>query len=110
MSGTQHQLIVDSTPEDLFPQDIAVELVDKYQHCVDRGKTLTVEEQLFINNQWTWWLTTLTPLKDQHGRTYRLIGTTLNITQRKTAEEELAQQVQRIKLLASINNQVRPRA
>lgn len=107
MSGARRQVLINATPEELFPPETAVELVNKYQHCVDQGKVLSFEEELFINNKWNWWLTTLTPLHDHQKQIYRLIGTTLNITQRKTVEGELAQQVQRARLLASINNQVR---
>ncbi|MEL6131148.1 MAG: ATP-binding protein, partial [Cyanobacteria bacterium J06628_4] len=68
---------------------------------------LTFEEKLLIHNQWNWWLTTLNPLCNDEGRIYRIIGTTFNISQRKTIEEELAQQVQSEQLLTSISNQVR---
>ncbi|MEM7796131.1 MAG: PAS domain-containing protein, partial [Cyanobacteria bacterium P01_C01_bin.118] len=98
---------MDATPEELFTSSTAVEINRKYQSCVDYGETLTFEEKLLINERWTWWLTTLNPLKNEAGQVYRIIGTTINITQRKTTEEALAQQVQSEQLLSSISNQVR---
>ncbi|MEM7062319.1 MAG: PAS domain S-box protein [Cyanobacteria bacterium P01_B01_bin.77] len=84
--------LVNATPEELFSPDTAVDLIDKYQRCIDQGKPSTFEEEHLINKQSNWWLTTLTPLNDHQGRPYRIISTTLNITKRKTTEEELAHQ------------------
>lgn len=92
MAGVRHADLVNATPEDLFSPDVATELIDKYQRCIDQGKPLTFEEELLLNNQWNWWLTTLTPLHDEQGCPYRIIGTTFNITKRKQTEEELARQ------------------
>ena len=107
ISGTQRQSLIDATPEELFSPEIAIEIIQKYQHCVDRNEPLTFEEQLPVNNQLSWWLTTLTPLQNSQGKTYRIIGTTVNITDRKTIEEELAQQVQSEQLLTRIINEIR---
>ena len=107
MSGAQRNSLINSTPQELFSPETAVEVIHKYQYCVDCGETLTFEENLLINNKQDWWLTTLTPLQDTQGNTYRIISTTVNITKRKTIEEELAQQVQSEQLLTSISNQVR---
>ncbi|WP_161635031.1 PAS domain S-box protein [Leptolyngbya sp. Heron Island J] len=107
MSGTKRQSLIDSTPEDLFSPETAIEIIHKYQHCVDCGQPRTFEEQLLINHQWNWWLTTLTPLHNSEGDIHRIIGTTVNITARKTIEEELAQQVQSERLLTKISNEIR---
>lgn len=92
MAGVRHTDLVNATPEELFSPDLAVDLINKYQGCIELGKPFTFEEELLINKQWNWWLTTLTPLTDEQGRPYRIIGTTLNITKRKITEEELGRQ------------------
>ncbi|MBT9316697.1 PAS domain-containing protein [Leptothoe spongobia] len=107
MAGTSRHALANATPEDLFSPETAAEVINKYQYCVDRGETLTFEENLLINNQSTWWLTTLNPLEDSQGQIYRIIGTTFNITQRRNAEEALAQQVKSEKLLTSLTHQIR---
>ncbi|MDV3349642.1 PAS domain-containing protein [Leptothoe sp. LEGE 181152] len=107
MSGARRKALINSTPEELFSPETAVELTQKYQHCADFGAPLTFEEELYINDQWNWWLTTLTPLKDSQGKTHRIIATTLNITKRKSIEAALAQQVQSEQLQTKISNAIR---
>ena len=107
ISGSSKHALVNATPEELFSAETAVEIINKYQYCVDRKATLTFEEKLLINNQWQWWLTTLHPVPDDMGQIHQIIGTVFNITQQKTAEEALAQQVKNEQLLTSISNQIR---
>lgn len=90
MAGVRHADLINATPEELFSPEIAAELIDKYQCCIDQSNPLTFEDKRLLNEQWNWWLTTLTPLKDEQGRPHRIIGTKFNITKRKTTEEELA--------------------
>ena len=106
-SKTQRQALINATPEELFSPEIAIEVIHKYQHCVDRGNPLSFEEQLLIDEHLSWWLTKLTPLKNPQGKSYRIIGTTVNITDRKNVEEALAQQVQSEQLLTRIINEIR---
>lgn len=107
MSGIDRNALLQATPETLLPPETATVVVRQYQRCVDLGDRLTYEEQLLLNGQTTWWMTSLSPLHDSSGQIFRLIGTALNITHRKVAEEELAQQFQREQLLTSITNQIR---
>jgi len=64
----------------------------RYLDCVQAGAPMTYEECLTFQNQPSWWLTTLTPLRDAESRIYRLVGTSINITQRKQAEIQLDMQ------------------
>ena len=91
LSGIDRTALQHTTPETLFPPDAAATAVKHYQACVNAGDQLTYEEQLRINDSVNWWLTCLNPLRDSQGRIYRLIGTSLNITERKAAEEALSQ-------------------
>lgn len=107
ISDAQKKELINASPEELFPPEVAVEIINKYQHCVDRQEPLTFEEQLLINDQCNWWLTTLNPLKNEQGEIFRIIVTIINITERKSIEEELAQQVKSEQLLTSISYQIR---
>ncbi|MEO1299484.1 MAG: PAS domain-containing protein, partial [Cyanobacteria bacterium J06636_16] len=91
MAGAKRENLLNSTPEELLPPETAAKVVNQYQACVDSGSRVTFEEQLLINDQQNWWLTSLNPSRDDQGRIHRIIGTTLNITERKRAEEEIAQ-------------------
>ncbi|MDJ0596202.1 MAG: PAS domain-containing protein, partial [Pleurocapsa sp. MO_226.B13] len=81
--------VVNKTPAQLFPPDIATAVEQQYRHCVEAAKTVCYEECLSFKGKDSWWLTTLNPLPDETGRIYRIIGTSLNISDRKQAELEL---------------------
>lgn len=71
--------------EQVLPPAIAATISANYAQCVQAGTTISYEE-------WggdRWWLTTLTPLRDSQSQIYRLIGSSINITQRKQAEAAL---------------------
>ena len=64
-------------------------VVEKYNACCESGQPFVYEEYLQFNEQDTWWLTTLNPLRDETGQIYRLVGTTIDITRRHQAEVRL---------------------
>lgn len=92
LNPTQEQLmgrrledVRGKSPKQVLPAVDAAAVSANYARCVRLGKTISYEE-------WgmnSWWLTTLTPLRDSNSRIYRLIGTSINITERKQAEEAL---------------------
>ncbi|MBD6619917.1 PAS domain S-box protein [Komarekiella sp. 'clone 1'] len=88
-TGISSKEIIGVTP------DVAHGLVEgagvrqRYLRCVEVGTSITYEECLTFQDQKTWWLTTINPLKDSEGRIYRLVATTHNITERVQAETQL---------------------
>lgn len=70
-----------------------------YINCVQAGVAITYEECLIFQETETWWLTTLSPIRDLSSRIYRIVGTSTNITERKKAEEMLAQQTKALEQL-----------
>jgi PAS domain S-box-containing protein len=72
----------------LTPEDAAT-MQANYQRVVETGQQLVYEELLPVAGKEIWWLTRLTPLFDAEGRIYRLLGTSLEINERKQMEEEL---------------------
>jgi len=87
--GINHAQIVGKTPEELHGEVEGAAVTQRYQSCVNTGTTLNYEECLTFEGEETWWLTTLNPLKDSEGKIYQIVGSTLNITERKKAEAEL---------------------
>ncbi|OUL34842.1 PAS domain-containing protein [Nostoc sp. 106C] len=78
------------TPEDFLPANVAAVVRQHYQDCVDAGITITYEECLpFKGKRESWWITTLTPLQDENLHTYRIVGSSVNITEHKSAQQML---------------------
>ncbi|MEL6902693.1 MAG: response regulator [Cyanobacteria bacterium J06606_4] len=72
-------------------QFVAAEIVRSHHlACIETGEPITHEDTVELHGHQTWWLSTHTPLRDDRGRVYRLIGTSLEITDRKRVETQLA--------------------
>ena len=81
--------ILNKTPKDILPPEAAAQVEQHYRDCLVAEKAIAYEECLPFHGKDTWWLTSLNPLKDKQGNIYRLIGTSLNIDERKQAEQDL---------------------
>ena len=81
--------VENKTPAQILPAKVAVAVANGYRECIESQASISYEECLPFQEQETWWLTTLNPIQDDTGKIYRLIGTSLNINDRKQAETEL---------------------
>ncbi|MGL5940485.1 MAG: PAS domain-containing sensor histidine kinase [Waterburya sp.] len=81
--------VINKTPQEVLASETAALVEQRYRECVQAATTIGYEECLLFQGKDSWWLTTLNPIKDETGKVYRLIGTSLNITDRKQAEIEL---------------------
>ena len=88
-TGISSAQVIGKTPEEIVPTSEGLTARQRYESCINTGIAITYEESIIFNNEVTWWLTTINPLRNSEGRIYRLIGTTFNITKRKQAEEAL---------------------
>ena len=91
LTGIRSSELQGKTPEQLFPPDAAAIVRQHYWACIEAGETISYEECLPFQGQQTWWFTSLTPLRDKQERIYRIIGSSINITERKLAEAALQQ-------------------
>ncbi|WP_066376999.1 PAS domain-containing sensor histidine kinase [Anabaena sp. CA = ATCC 33047] len=91
-SGINRAEVIGKAPEDVHGMIEGAAVRQRYRNCVETGIPNSYEECLTIRNQSTWWLTKINPLQNSEGKIYRLVGTTLNITERKKAEIQLQQQ------------------
>lgn len=80
------------TPAQIFSVEVASAVTQRYQQCLNLKTTISYEECLSFKGQDTWCLTTLNPLQDESGNIYRIIGTSLNINNRKQIETKLDQE------------------
>lgn len=74
-TGLRSSEIKGKTPEQILPPDDARSVRQHYSDCVRYGTTISYEQYLPFQNIPYWWLTTLTPLRDNNARIYRLVGT-----------------------------------
>ncbi|HLP90136.1 MAG TPA: PAS domain S-box protein [Nostocaceae cyanobacterium] len=89
LTGIKAEDVIGQRPEFVHGELEAATIHQRHQKCVDSGIVMTYEECLTFQGQKTWWLTTLNPLKNHQGRVYRIVGTTMNITERKLTEQAL---------------------
>ncbi|MBD2576378.1 PAS domain S-box protein [Oscillatoria sp. FACHB-1406] len=95
LTGLLDREIKGKTPEEFFPAEVAAKLSQNYANCIAAGETITYEEYVPLSENATWWLTSLNPVQDAEGRIYRIIGTSLNLTERKQVEAALQESEKR---------------
>jgi PAS domain S-box-containing protein len=89
LSGIRSTELQGKTPEQVLAPDIAAAIQQRYRACIEAGDTISYEEYLPFQGQHSWWLTSLTPLRNEQERIYRIIGYSIDITERKRAEQAL---------------------
>ncbi|WP_158277332.1 PAS domain-containing protein [Opitutus sp. ER46] len=89
------------TPEELvgvIPKEMAACLRASFQRGVESPGPVEFEEPFFVRGRLLWWLTRLTPLRDSTGRVMRLVGRSLDITDRKAVEQRVQSLTERLQL------------
>ncbi|MFS8119175.1 MAG: PAS domain-containing protein, partial [Microcoleus sp.] len=70
------------TPEELFPPAIAADFRQKCVDCLTAGSSIAYENSAELEGAERWYIVTLTPLRDASGSIYRIIGNSIDITDR----------------------------
>jgi PAS domain S-box-containing protein len=87
--GITSDEIVGKTDFDFFPKELA----DKYRNddrlILEKGETITLEEEYFVDGNPTWVRTTKTPVKDENGKVTGLLGIFEDITEKMRAQTAL---------------------
>ncbi|MEG4942711.1 PAS domain S-box protein [Microcoleus sp. F4-D5] len=89
--------------DELWEIEIAATIRARYHDCLQQGQTISYEENLPFGEQIRCFLTTLTPLSAPDSRT-RLLGVSMDITERKQAENALKESEERWQLALRGNN------
>ncbi len=106
LRGLLRSVWLGKTPQELFPAELADEMIARYQQCRRRKQEVTYEETLPYKGRMTQWETKLHPLIDQDGRVYRLIGTSQEITAHADLDNRLEQLANSLTELIKKKNQV----
>ncbi|QXE23529.1 hybrid sensory kinase [Richelia sinica FACHB-800] len=99
IAGLTAAEIQGKTTAEVLPLEFAKSVKQHYQECLETGTTITYEEYLPFQGQDFWWLTSLTPIRDESGRIYRLVGSSVNISDRILIEQALRKSQQRLNYL-----------
>lgn len=98
------------TPEEIFGPEVGAQFRQNYERCVRAKHSIVYEEQFTFQGRPTWTLTTLSPLHDATGRVDRLVGTVLDVTDRKLIEIHRAEDLEALELLRSLSTRLCPMA
>ncbi len=90
--GISAQSIIGKTPNDLnahFGSAVVDYIYQLYNSCVETKKT--IESEFYVDNSPAkgWWLSRLTPLINEQGKVYQLLGNATPISKLKKTEAEL---------------------
>lgn len=108
LTGLKSVELEGKSPEQCLSPAVARAVSERYRTCVEAGERISYEECLPLKGkEGNWWLTALSPLKDENGRIYRVIGTSIDISDRKRAEQSLQQQAQRQQLFLKMTQRIR---
>jgi PAS domain S-box-containing protein len=102
-----NQQVQNKTPEEVFGTTLGSIFRQNYERCLQAGKKISYEEEVVLADQSIWTLTTLSPLSDKQGCIYRMIGTAIDISDRKRTEAALQQQLEREQLIAELTQYIR---
>jgi PAS domain S-box-containing protein len=82
-------IIVGKRPEDIFQADRAESLNEHYKRCVEQRSSIELHATYESDSGRHWANHVLVPIFDLNGRIVRIMGTVVDITERKKIEEEL---------------------
>jgi PAS domain S-box-containing protein len=80
-----------TTPYDIYPKEVADQIITWDKKILTEGKSFQFEETLFINGKLRTYVTNKFPLKDSKGSLYGLGAVIADITERKQMENQLEQ-------------------
>jgi PAS domain S-box-containing protein len=90
-TGLRTEDVAGRTPHEVFEPGIADHLVERYRACCQARAPIQYEETLSLPAGVRIWQTNLAPLFDAEGRPVKLLGTSRDMTEYRTLQEELAQ-------------------
>ena len=88
-------------PVEAVGEEVGQKVIEKYQQCLEQRETISYEEELDLPGGQRTWLTKLAPVIIDN-RVVKLIGSSVDITERKKREEELRETKE--KLSGILNN------
>ncbi len=88
-SGISAETAIGKTPIEVFGLEVGEVVTRNILRCADKKCSIHYEEEIYFEEKPTWWATTLNPIFADTGRTNRVVGTTVSITELKLNELKL---------------------
>ncbi len=82
-NGMSAEDVLGKTPPEVFGTEQGTAIAQNFFRCANQKQSIGYEEKIIIEDEPTWWTTKLTPIQNQTGQVYRVVGTTTNITELK---------------------------
>ena len=82
--------VIGKTIDELLPKSLADRICSYYNKCIRERKKISYEEEMSLNGtEKSYYLTTLTPISDESDKVTTLVGSSIDITERKHIEQAL---------------------
>ncbi|TAF63382.1 MAG: PAS domain S-box protein [Cytophagales bacterium] len=94
LTGFSLDIIRGKTPQELVGDVLGEHVCRNYERCIAEQKSITYEEKLDLPAGEKYWLTTLTPVFQEGKNTY-IVGSSIDITDRKKAENDILKEQKR---------------
>ncbi len=94
LTGVPFEEVENQSPDVLLShigQEGVNAILHLFNSCVETRDTITFEIPFSFKNENRWYFNRITPLINNQGRIYRLVGTGLDITERKESEIKFAE-------------------
>jgi PAS domain S-box-containing protein len=101
LTGFSLRRMIGRTAAEFMPERYSTAARARYAQCVAAGKSIEYEESFERDGRRFDLVTNLTPLLDERGACYRLVGTSRDVSERLRAEQAAAVAEQRLRTVAS---------
>ena len=84
--------IAGKTPAQILPSETAAAFAERLEECLRLKASISYRERISLEEENTWWLTSLNPVQDDEGNVYCIVVRSIDVTEQQAAFEKLEQE------------------